>query len=147
MTTYSFRWIVEAAVALLVVSGCKHSEGGTTRVSGPTTDAGGQEVDRGTTTPPTGGPALRALISERTPGLRPCYDAELRTQPELTGKITYTMEISPLGAVTRVTIEEDTVGDPELTACTRAKIEAWQFPPSPEGAEVTFPAVFMTAPE
>lgn len=88
--------------------------------------------------------ALRATISRRTSALQHCYNQALRTQPDLTGKMTYTIAVSVMGTVTKVVIEEDTLGSGSVAACTRAKIKGWRFPMNgaEEGAEVTFSVVF-----
>jgi hypothetical protein len=88
--------------------------------------------------------AVQATISRRMSALQHCYEKALRTQPSLQGKMTYTIEISVMGSVTRVVIEEDTVGSPAVTACTKGKIKGWRFPTqgAEEPAEVTFSVVF-----
>ena len=88
--------------------------------------------------------ALRATIKHRTSALQHCYNKALRTQPDLAGKMTYTISISVMGTVTRVLIEEDSLGSASVEACTKAKIKGWRFPMegADEGAEVTFSVVF-----
>ena len=88
--------------------------------------------------------ALRATIARRTGALQHCYNQALRTQPDLAGKMTYTIAISVMGSVTKVVVEEDTLGSASVAACTRAKIQGWRFPMdgADEPAEVTFSVVF-----
>jgi hypothetical protein len=88
--------------------------------------------------------ALRATIARRTGALQHCYNQALRTQPDLAGKMTYTIAISVMGSVTKVVVEEDTLGSSSVAACTRAKIQGWRFPMdgADEPAEVTFSVVF-----
>jgi len=86
--------------------------------------------------------AMKALIDARTPVLRVCYTAVLETRPELAGKITYTVGIDPLGRVLGVAIDEDTVGDAKVAACTKAKIKGWRFPQAEDSGEVTFTMVY-----
>lgn len=102
---------------------------------------------RASNTEATGGgdkKALRATINHRTGALQHCYNKALRTQPDLAGKMTYTISISVMGTVTRVLIEEDSLGSASVEACTKAKIKGWRFPMegADEGAEVTFSVVF-----
>jgi hypothetical protein len=85
---------------------------------------------------------VTAFINQRTGALRVCYEAALRTKPGLAGKMTYTINISTMGNVTSVSVDEDTVGDATVRACTQAKIKGWRFPRAEEDAEVTFPVVF-----
>lgn len=88
--------------------------------------------------------ALRATIKHRTSALQHCYNKALRTQPDLAGKMTYTIFISVMGTVTKVIIEEDSLGSGAVASCTQAKIKGWRFPMNgaDEGAEVTFSVVF-----
>ncbi len=85
---------------------------------------------------------VRAYINRRTGALRYCYEKALGPRPGLAGKMTYTIAISTMGNVTSVAIEEDTVGDGSVKACTQAKIKGWRFPQAEDSAEVTFSVVF-----
>lgn len=88
--------------------------------------------------------AFKATIRHRTGALQHCYNQALRTQPDLAGKMTYTIFISKMGTVTKVIIEEDSLGSSAVTSCTTAKIKGWRFPMegATEDAEVTFSVVF-----
>ena len=88
--------------------------------------------------------AVQATIRQRMSALQNCYNRALRTNPGLSGKMTYTIAISVMGAVTSVNVDEDTVRDPSVTSCTVAKIKGWRFPTegAEEAAEVTFTVVF-----
>lgn len=88
--------------------------------------------------------SIKAAIKHRTSALQHCYNKALRTQPDLAGKMTYTIAISVMGSVTKVDIEEDSVGSAAVSTCARAKIQGWRFPMdgAEEGAEVTFSVVF-----
>lgn len=88
--------------------------------------------------------SIKAAIKHRTSALQHCYNKALRTQPDLAGKMTYTISISVMGSVTKVDIEEDTVGSAGVSSCARAKIQGWRFPMdgAEEGAEVTFSVIF-----
>lgn len=88
--------------------------------------------------------SIKAAIKHRTSALQHCYNKALQTQPDLAGKMSYTIAISVMGSVTKVDIEEDTVGSAAVASCTRAKIQGWRFPMdgAEEPAEVTFSVVF-----
>jgi hypothetical protein len=88
--------------------------------------------------------SFKAVIKHRTSALQHCYNTALRTQPDLAGKMTFTISVSVMGSVTKVSIEEDTVGSPSVASCARAKIQGWRFPSegAEEGADVTFSVVF-----
>jgi hypothetical protein len=88
--------------------------------------------------------SIKAAIKHRTSALQHCYNKALRTQPDLAGKMTFTIAISVMGSVTKVDVEEDTVGSAAVASCARAKMQGWRFPMdgAEEGAEVTFSVVF-----
>jgi hypothetical protein len=88
--------------------------------------------------------AIKATIKHRTSALQHCYNKALRTQPDLSGKMSYAITINVMGSVTSVVVEEDTLGDPGVKACTKAKIKGWRFPMNgaEEGADVSFSVVF-----
>jgi hypothetical protein len=91
--------------------------------------------------------AVQATIRRRTSALKVCYEKALRTQPNLKGKITYTITISTVGRVTKVDIEEDSLGDASVRSCTKAKIKGWRFPTAgaEEPSDVTFSVVYSGA--
>ncbi len=86
--------------------------------------------------------AIAATINHRTSGLQYCYNK--RSQQDNTGKMSYAITINVMGSVTSVVVEEDTLGDPGVKACTKAKIKGWRFPMNgaEEGADVSFSVVF-----
>jgi hypothetical protein len=88
--------------------------------------------------------AVSATIRRRMPGLEACYEKALRSNPNLKGKMSYTITINPSGRVTDVKIEEDTVGDASVRSCTEAKIKGWRFVSegAEESSEVTFSVAF-----
>ncbi len=91
--------------------------------------------------------AVSATIRQRMSGLQACYEKALRTQPDLKGKMSYTITINIQGRVTKVVIEEDTVGDASVRVCTEAKIKDWRFfaEGAEEPSEVTFSVSFTGA--
>jgi hypothetical protein len=91
--------------------------------------------------------AVSATIRQRMSGLQACYEKALRSQPNLKGKMSYTITINVQGRVTKVEIEEDTVGDSTVRACTEAKIKDWRFfaEGAEESSEVTFSVSFTGA--
>ncbi len=88
--------------------------------------------------------AVSATIRQRMPGLQACYEKALRSNPNLKGKMSYTITINPQGRVTDVDVEEDTVNDASVKSCTVAKIKGWRFfsEGAEESSEVTFSVSF-----
>lgn len=105
---------------------------GRTKASGTSAAGGGDKK------------AIKATIKHRTSALQHCYNKALRTQPDLSGKMSFAIVINVMGSVTSVAIEEDTVGDASVKACAKAKIKGWRFPMNgaDEGADVSFSVVF-----
>jgi TonB family protein len=90
--------------------------------------------------------AVARTIRLGMPAITTCYQRALKRNPKLTGKITVRLSINTMGAVTRVSIEGDSIGDPQVTSCIQGYAQRWRFPP-PEGgtAEVSVPFVFQAA--
>jgi hypothetical protein len=88
--------------------------------------------------------AVSATIRQRMPGLQACYEKALRSNPNLKGKMSYTITINPQGRVTNVDVEEDTVNDAGVKGCTIAKIKGWRFfsEGAEESSEVSFSVSF-----
>lgn len=88
--------------------------------------------------------AVSATIRQKMPGLQACYERALRSNPNLKGKISYTITINPQGRVTEVQIEDDTVNDASVKSCTINKIKDWRFfsEGAEDSSEVTFGVSF-----
>lgn len=87
---------------------------------------------------------VKAVLRRKMSALQNCYNKALRTRPDLTGRIAYTITISVMGTVTAVRIEEDTLGDASVTECTKMRIRGWRFPTegAEESSDVSFSVVF-----
>ena len=89
--------------------------------------------------------AVKATIRRKMSALQNCYNKALRARPDLKGRISYSITISVMGTVTRVDIEDDSLGDAGVAECTKMRIRGWRFPPT-EGAEdpadVSFSVLF-----
>ncbi|PRP91564.1 AgmX/PglI C-terminal domain-containing protein [Enhygromyxa salina] len=89
--------------------------------------------------------SLRASIQTYLPDLQACYEAALRDDATLAGKMTYTITIEPSGEVSSVVIESDTVDSEAVSACVRVEIGSWIFGQQggTAASEVTFSAKFV----
>jgi hypothetical protein len=117
------------------VSGTDKKERKVTAVAKSSTDNVFGDVDK---------KAVSATIRQRMPGLQACYEKALRSNPNLKGKMSYTITINPQGRVTGVDVEEDTINDASVKSCTVAKIKGWRFfsEGAEESSEVTFSVSF-----
>jgi TonB family protein len=72
------------------------------------------------------------------------YQRSLKRNPKLSGKVSVCLSVNTMGRVASVSMEEDSIGDPMLTAGVKACVKRLRFPP-PEGgsAEVCVPFVLQ----
>jgi TonB family protein len=75
--------------------------------------------------------------------VRACYERALKRRPDIGGRLVLRFSLTPAGTVSSVEVDEDTLGDPEVTACVRNAVAAWRFAAPPRKVEVTFPFVFQ----
>jgi TonB family protein len=89
---------------------------------------------------------LRREMKTRVGALRTCYERALKRDPGLGGKLLLRFTILPVGTVTSVELESDSLNDPDMTRCVRQSVAGWRFS-APEGGavEVAFPFVFQPA--
>lgn len=88
--------------------------------------------------------ALSETIRTYLAELQSCYEAELKKDRSLAGKMTYTITVEPSGRVSAVLIDRDEVGSEAVRECATAQIEAWSFAGGDieEPADVTFSVNF-----
>lgn len=90
--------------------------------------------------------ALARFIKARLSAIQACYEAQLKRNPSLRGKIVVRFTIGSNGRVGDVEIDENQMGNDEVASCIRAKIRAWTTPFKPDGdATVSYPFVFQPA--
>jgi TonB family protein len=92
------------------------------------------------------GDAVARTIRLGMAAITSCYQRALKRNPKAAGKISVRLSINTMGAVTRVTVESDSLGDPTVNSCIQGYASRWRFPP-PEGgaAEISVPFVFQAA--
>ncbi len=77
-------------------------------------------------------------------GIRYLYNRELRKNPDLEGKLTVSITISPEGLVSECHVTESSLEAPELVDAVLARIRKWTFPPvAKKPLTVTYPFVFF----
>jgi hypothetical protein len=88
--------------------------------------------------------AIAREIRGRRKALAACYERALKQQPTLAGKLVVRFSLTPAGTVGAVDVDDDTLGAPDVSACIRAVVLHWRFPPLAEGpAELSFPFLFQ----
>jgi hypothetical protein len=89
--------------------------------------------------------SLLATVRRYAPGIQYCYDNELKRDVSLSGKMVLVLTVLPSGAVSEVTIGQDTLGSPRLQECILAQVREWRFAEIEEGV-VTFRTPFVFTP-
>ena len=91
--------------------------------------------------------AVQRQIKQRLKSITRCYEAELRKNPSLAGKVTVTFTIQERGNVTDARASENTTGSPAVADCVTRTISRFRFNPGPDGGSVTFRYPFVFQPQ
>ncbi len=93
--------------------------------------------------------ALMVEIRKLSPRMKECYEAGLRANHALSGKLSVAFQIGADGHVLSATAAEDTLGDALTSSCMIEAVEHMRFPPPNGGGvvNVTFPWIFKPADE
>lgn len=92
--------------------------------------------------------AVAAKIRQYRGALVACYEAALKRNPNLSGKITLRFTIGKIGKVTKVDIEVDTMHDDEVNQCISDRAINWRFPPpqsGSDGVQFAYPFIFQAS--
>jgi outer membrane biosynthesis protein TonB len=92
--------------------------------------------------------AVAAKIRQYRGALVACYEAGLKRNPTLAGKITLRFTIGKIGKVTKVDIEVDTMHDDEVNQCIIDRAMSWRFPPpqsGSDGVQFAYPFIFQAS--
>lgn len=90
--------------------------------------------------------ALSQSFRRYNNGLQNCYERGLKRNPSLRGKVALMVTISSSGAVSRVNVRQNTLGDASVISCMTAQARRWTFP-KPDGGSVTVAKTFVFAPQ
>ncbi|HUS64662.1 MAG TPA: AgmX/PglI C-terminal domain-containing protein [Kofleriaceae bacterium] len=98
-----------------------------------------------------GGVAPEVIVREvraRIGAVRACYEAGLHRLPTLVGGMRIGFVIDARGKVTKTQVEEDTLGNADVTACIVDRVKAWRLPPPASGSlTFAYPFVFRRNPK
>jgi hypothetical protein len=81
-------------------------------------------------------------IRGRLGAIKACYEAGLKRNPNIGGKLQLRFEISSVGKVTSADIENDSMHDDEVASCIKSRVMTWRFP-APAGGSVQFSYPFI----
>jgi hypothetical protein len=86
---------------------------------------------------------LGAFVRARMGLIKSCYEAALKRNPNLRGKLTIRFTILETGGVAEITAVVNTVGSPEVAACIMSTMHSWRTQFRPSGpVTVEYPFVF-----
>jgi len=88
---------------------------------------------------------LLAVIQKYAAGIQYCYEAELKRDEHLTGKLVVAMTVTAAGNVQEATVVRNTLGNDRIASCALSQIRSWKFPPI-SGGLTTFQAPFVFTP-
>ena len=85
-------------------------------------------------------------VRTRIGAIKACYERALKRNPNLSGKVKVRWTITAAGTVAAVEIEEDSLGDNEVSSCIKGLVSRWRFPaPSGGSVDVVYPFVFQAS--
>jgi outer membrane biosynthesis protein TonB len=85
-------------------------------------------------------------VRTRLGAIKACYERALKRNPTLSGKVVVHWTITAAGTVSGIDVENDTMGDNEVSSCIKSLIARWRFPaPAGGSVEVSFPFVFQAS--
>jgi outer membrane biosynthesis protein TonB len=86
---------------------------------------------------------LGAFIRARQGAIKNCYEAALKRNPTLKGKIRIRFTILETGGISEISAIENSLGSSEVAGCIISIMRTWRTPFKPSGsATVEFPFVF-----
>ena len=88
--------------------------------------------------------AIQEVLLSHVSAVRYCYERELKRNPNLKGKITVRITVSPDGSVKDAVIVSSTMNSERVERCILARIRLWKdFPPiDPSEGDVSFRQVY-----
>jgi hypothetical protein len=90
---------------------------------------------------------IRRVIQRHINEVRFCYEQELSSRPDLSGRVQVKFIISPSGAVQAANVESSTLGAARAEGCIAQAVRRWTFP-APDGGGiviVSYPFVLEAA--
>jgi hypothetical protein len=83
------------------------------------------------------------VIEDGMGAIKSCYERALRKNSGLAGRIELAIDVNMAGKVTNVDAREDTLPDPSVFECIRARVLGWRFPPARGSvATILYPLIF-----
>lgn len=90
--------------------------------------------------------AINATIAKYLNQVRRCYEAQLKTKPNLQGLVEMRFEINSTGMLNFAKVNRTTLKDQATESCISKKMMTWQFPKPKGGVKVPVKYPFMLRP-
>lgn len=85
---------------------------------------------------------IRSVVARNVPQLKYCYDAVIKTRPDLAGRLEIDWKITN-GRVSGTEVADNATGDDAFARCVETRIAAWRFD-GVHDTEVSWPFIFKT---
>ena len=90
--------------------------------------------------------AVAREIHSRLGAVKACYEAGLKRNPNIGGKLVLRFEVSTIGKVTSAEIDQDSMHDDQVASCIKSRVMTWRFPaPSGGSVQFSYPFIFQAA--
>jgi hypothetical protein len=90
--------------------------------------------------------AINATIAKYLNQVRRCYEAELKSKPELQGLVEMSFQINSTGMLNFSNVSKSTLNSKPVESCISEKMMKWQFPKPKGGVNVNVKYPFMLRP-
>ncbi len=100
-------------------------------------------VGKITTTGSLSKEAIRRTVRRHLNEVRHCYESELRSRPDLSGRVAIKFVIAPSGAVQSALVAKSSVQDANVEECIAGAVRRWGFPEPEDGGIVAVTYPFM----
>ncbi|MCB0308358.1 MAG: AgmX/PglI C-terminal domain-containing protein [Bdellovibrionales bacterium] len=87
---------------------------------------------------------IKAIISAKTQGgIKHCYEAGVKKNPNLVGRAIYEFKIASSGKIAEISLQETTLKDAMVESCIQYELTKIQFPAFNKGfVSLTYPFLF-----
>ncbi len=88
---------------------------------------------------------IAGYVKRNLRAIQGCYERELKRNVGLKGKVVVRFTIGETGKVKEIEIEENTLGNDQVTSCIKNTIRMWIFPIKDNECPVAYPFVFTSS--
>jgi len=91
--------------------------------------------------------AIRRVIRRHHKALRACFEAALKRNPKLQGKVVLKLEIGPDGTVVSASLDQCDIDDKRFKQDLLARVRRWRFPKPAGGGKIVvrYPLIFAAS--